>query len=291
MKFEELLRKLNIEYKTEGNHCRQNWIQIDCPYCGKDSKKFHMGYSLEGQFLNCWRCGSHFLIPTLVELTDKSYIECRNLLANIEIIEVERRKEKPKGKLVLPKGVEHLLLPHRAYLESRGFVVSELEKLWKIKGIGITSILSWRIFIPIIHHSITVSWTTRSISNHPNITRYVSASPEQESMNHKELLYGEDYVCKTIIITEGCFDVWKIGFGAVATLGTGYSTKQILRMSEYSKRVICFDNEREAQIRAKKLCDDLSVYPGETFNVQLDAKDPATASDKEIRLLRKELLE
>lgn len=286
MKFTEILSQLNIEYKTEGHHhCRPNWIQLDCPFCAKDSKKWHLGYSLEYHFLNCWRCGVHQPVETLIEITNLSFSECKKLLAGIETTKVKR--EKPKGKLKLPIGVEELQNPHVRYLQARGFKVSKLKSLWQIKGIAVSTKFAWRIFIPIIHHGKTVSWTTRSISHNNKITRYISASLKEESIPHKSLLYGEDYVQDSVIIHEGPFDVWRTGPGAVATLGTGYSNEQLSRMVKYQKRIICFDNEREAQKRANKLCDNLSVFPGETFNIQLDAKDAAEASKKEIKLLRR----
>lgn len=289
MNLTEIFKEHNIPYKTEGHHhCRPDWIQIDCPFCGRDSHKWHLGYSLEDNYLNCWQCGSHPLIKTLVELTGFSSTKCEQILKGIE--PTKTKKEKPKGKLKLPKGIEELARPHLRYLIERGFDPAELEKLWKIKGISISSYLPWRIFIPIIYHGRTVSWTTRSISHSNKITRYISASLKEESTPHKSLLYGEDYARQAIIITEGPFDVWRIGTGAVATLGTGYSQAQAFRMTSYPKRVICFDNEKEAQKRAKKLCDSLSVFPGETFNVQLDAKDAASASKREIMRLRKEFL-
>ncbi len=291
MKFTEILDQYNIEYMTEGqhHHCRAGWIQLDCPWCGKDSHGWHLGYSLENHFLNCWRCGPHSAIEVLHEYTEISYSACKKILTGIEI-SILPPKEKPKGKLVLPKGIGKLQHTHLRYLARRDFWPCDIKKLWQIQGIGLTSSLSWRIFIPIIYHGKIVSWTTRSISNSKNVTRYISASEKEESIPHKSLLYGEDYVRDIIIVHEGPTDVWRTGPGSVATLGTGYSTDQILKMIAYKKRIICFDNAKEAQTRAKKLCDDLSVFPGKTFNIQLNAEDPASASKKEINLLRKELL-
>lgn len=289
MKFVEVLSQLDIPIAPEGHHhARQGWIQIDCPFCAKDSQQWHMGYSLEGNFFNCWRCGSHRPVETLMEITGLPFRECLKLLGNVTSTEI--KKEKPKGKLIIPRGVGELLSIHIQYLQNREFFNSiRLKRTWGIQGIGLAAKLSWRIFIPIYYHGKMVSWTTRSVSNKKNITRYISASAKEESIPHKSLLYGEDYCRKTIIITEGPFDVWRIGPGAVATLGIGYSNEQLLRMTKYEKRVVCFDNEKLAQVKAKKLCDDLSVFPGETFNIELDAKDAASAGDEEIKLLRMEL--
>ena len=145
--------------------------------------------------------------------------------------------------------------------------------------------LPWRLFIPFHIHGEVVSWTTRSIGQ--NGLRYVSASSDQEKVNHKSILYGEDFCRHAVIVHEGPFDVWRTGPGAVATCGTGFSRSQLLRLSNYPVRVICFDNEKQAQQRATELCDLLEPFPGETIQVTLDAKDAAEASDKEINQLRR----
>jgi len=290
MKFKDILSEFNIPTAPEGHHhSRIDWLNFDCPFCGKDSHKWHMGYSIESNFCNCWRCGGHNLITTLIEITGKQFYEIKKLLDGLDTGYI--KKEKPKGKLILPKGIKNLHSAHIKYLHSRGFNWRELEKLWDIQGIGIASHLSWRIFIPIIYHSQIVSWTTRTISDNPHITRYISASEKEESMPHHELLYGEDYARHAVIVTEGVFDVWKIGVGAVCTFSTGYSTEQLERISKYPIRAICFDNQKEAQQRANQLSNDLSVFPGDTFNVFLDEKDAAEESRENIKRLRKEILE
>lgn len=289
MKFKDILIELNIPYKAEGHHhCRPGWIQIDCPYCGRDSHRWHMGYSIENNYLNCWRCGHHPLVNTLINITRLTYPQIKKLLSGLEPTFIKR--EKLTGQLIIPKGVGKLRHAHQRYLERRGFDWRMLQQLWNIQGIGISSRLSWRIFIPIIYHSKTVSWTTRSISNNKNVTRYISASEQQESMPHHELLYGADFARHAIIIQEGLTDVWKVGPGAVCTFSTNYTQAQVNRMIKYPVRAVCFDNEIEAQKRAERLCDDLSVFPGDTYNVVLSRKDAAVSSMKEIRRLRKEIL-
>lgn len=290
MKFQDILSEFNIPIAPEGHHhCRPNWINIDCPYCGKDSEKWHLGYSIDGKFFNCWRCGSHNVITTLIEITGKRYHQIKQMLDGLDIPRVKR--EKPKGKLILPKGIKKLRSAHIRYLRSRGFDFLKIERIWQIRGIGMASRLQWRIFIPIIYRSQIVSWTTRTILRNPYIIRYLSASEKEESTPHHELLYGEDFARGAVIVTEGVFDVWRIGVGAVCTFSTGYSQKQIERIVKYPTRAICFDNEPEAQKRARKLVNDLSVFPGDTFNVVLDAKDAAEESGENIKRLRKEILE
>jgi len=284
MNFIDILKDLNIATAPEGHeHTRPGWIQFDCPFCGKGTDKFHMGYSLSGGFTNCWRCGSHSAAAALVEITGLSFGEIKKLLKDVlpeTIAEVKR-----KGKLVVPMGVGRLLPAHKTYLKFRDLNYKKLERLWQIKGLGIAAELSWRIFIPVFFHGEVVSWTTRSIGDIDK--RYIHANTQQESMNRNELLYGEDFCRHAIIICEGPVDVWKIGPGAIALLGLNYSQQQFQRILKYSLRAVCFDNEPEAQRRANMLVDDLSVFPGDTYNIQLDSDDAGCACEKELKRIRK----
>ena len=290
MTFEEILSEYNVPVGPSGHyHVREGWINIDCPFCSRGSEGWYMGYSIEGNFVNCWRCGSHRLINTVMELTKLSYKEVAKLLDNLETTHFEKRK--PLGKLVIPTGITGLQPAHKKYLHTRGFKWRTIEKLWKIYGIGISSKLSWRIWIPIHYHGEIVSWTTRSISHNPKVTRYVSAALNEEMLFHKELLYGEDSARHAIIVVEGIFDAWRIGPGAVATFGSGYSAEQLERIAKYQIRAICFDNEPEDQKRARKLSNDLSALPGDTYNIVLDSKDAADESQANIERLRREILE
>jgi len=292
MTIEEILNELEIEIAPEGHHHRtQNYYQTDCPRCSKGTQKYRLGIHKSGAYAVCWICGHVPILDALVELTGQPYSIIKELLKDIhsDFTPVLRTK----GKLILPKGIQPLKeLPlHQKYLRNRGYNWRKLEKLWRIQGIPLAVNLSWRIFIPITFQGDVVSWTTRSISKQEGILRYISASPEQEAIAHKTLLYGEEYARQAIIITEGPFDAMRIGPGAVATLGIGFSTAQVQRMIRFPIRAILFDSELEAQKRAKKLMEALVDFPGETMICQLETgKDAGEADEEEIRQIRKEIL-
>jgi len=292
MTFTEILDEYEIETAPEGHHhSRQGWVQFDCPKCGKDSGKFHMGYSLDGGYCNCWSCGFADIVGVLQELTDLPFHKIKELLKDIDVEYVD--VVRVKGKLTLPKGIKPLseLKQHKKYLKERRFKWQKLDRLWNIQGLEIASDYAWRLFIPIIYHGEVVSWTTRTISSDPTITRYLSSPPEKEAINHKELLYGEDYARQAIVIVEGPTDVWRIGPGAVATMGVGYSQAQVNRMLRFPIRAICFDSEPTAQKRAKELRNALLGLGGDTCNIVLETgKDAGDASWKEVRDIRNEIL-
>ena len=189
-----------------------------------------------------------------------------------------------------------LLKAHRNYLKRRAFDPNELQRLWGISGIkwgmGVKMglALSWRILIPIYYRSEVVSWTTRAISKEAKL-RYISADPEEESIPHKQLLFGEQYARHSVIVHEGPFDVFTTGPGAVGTLGTSFTSAQIRRIAKYPRRAICFDSSPSAQRRADELCDLLDVFPGDTYKVELETgSDPNECDPDEIEELRRKFL-
>ncbi len=282
MKFAEILEDSGIPYLSEGDHhCTAGWLQFECPFCGKGSGKHHMGYHLSAGYVNCWKCGYHNLAHTVAVLTNSMFMQAVRLL---ERVDHEQSRPKLIGKYTPPTS-SLLSQPHDKYLRRRRLDPMEMMRLWNLQGIGLHSTLSWRILIPIYYQGKAVSWSTRSIGKAS--PKYVSASPSEEAMNHRELLYGEDYCRHAIIIHEGPADVWQTGPGSVALFGTGYSAAQMAKIARYPIRVICLDNEPQAQQRARRLTDELSPFPGETYNVRLDAKDAGEASPAEIQELRK----
>jgi DNA primase len=237
MQFTDILREHGIQFLEAGGggHTREGWINFACPFCGGGKHKDSMGYNLAKGFVSCYRCGSHRTNETLVELLKLSYAQVKKLLGGVDTVRSKEIVSK-RGKLVLPKGVEPLLPAHRRYLRGRGFDPDELERLWHLKGIGQAARLGWRIFIPWESRGEVVSWTTRAISDNASI-RYLSASEEEEIINHKELLYGEDLVRGHACgIVEGQPDAWAGGPGFVATGGTSLTRAQILRMTRFLRR-------------------------------------------------------
>lgn len=282
MTAEELFGDLGVDFLSSGHHhCREGWVQLRaCPFC--HSENYHFGFNRHQQYFACWRCGGHGPGKTL-----------KALGASHELIKrfFQYRKyqplaaERPAGKLVEPKGRGPLKRVHREYLRGRRYDPESLANLWELEGIGLSSRLSWRIYIPVHQQGARVSWTTRAIGNVPQ--RYISASPEEESFPHKHCLYGADLCGHCVVIVEGPADAWRIGPGAVALFGTAYTTAQVRKLSRYPFRYILFDNEAEAQRQARKLAADLSCFPGKTTILECDAEDPGQMKPRELVQLKK----
>jgi len=290
MNFQNILREYGIPFREHGehHHVTKGWINLDCPWCSPNSGRFRLGHNLEYGFLSCWTCGFHPIERTLIELTRETRDKVKELLGVDELKKFVKRTTK-KGNLVIPREVGLLSEAHNNYLEKRGLDPKHLSQFWGIKGIGIASRLSWRLWIPIHYRGSVVSWTTRSINNDSK-KRYITAGTGEESIPAKHLLYGEDHVRHAIIVVEGPVDVWKIGPGATALMGTSWTHEQIEKIAQYPVRIICLD--KDARDRSAKLCKILRPFKGITKEIELETgKDAGESSGKEIQELRKKFLE
>ncbi len=279
MNIRELLTNLGVEFKEAGehHHTREGWIQIHCPFCG--SNNYHLGIHLSGRFASCWRCSGKSIFAVLEKLG----------VPRKDILNLQRSavpEARPRTGLKEPPGRGPLLPAHVRYLRERGFDPAELVRLWQIEGIGLAARLKWRIYIPIIHKGQRVSWTTRAIGD-AVARRYISAGPDEEAIAHKKILFGLDYVLHSVVIVEGPFDVFAVGPGAVATFGLAFTSAQTLALARVPYRFVCFDSSKDAQLRARSLSSLLSCMPGSTTIVQLDAEDPGSATQKELKRLRR----
>ncbi len=288
----EILKKYNVPFRQHGEdtHATHGWISVSCPWCDF-SNKFHLGINIQRGSSNCWKCGTKNTVEVISKICKISYGEANKLWSSIP---KQATHEKPvhTGELQKPNQIYTMCQAHRKYLQERGFDPDIIERLWGVKGIGLGSYLKWRLFIPIHDkYGEMVSWTTRSIN--PNSEkRYISAKSDQEAIPHKDILYGAHLARQTIIIVEGPIDAWAMGPGAVATFGLSLSQSQIREISQYPTRIFCFDSAKSAQKQAKKLCNWMSVFPGNTVNIVLESgSDPADADPEEIQEIRKTFLQ
>lgn len=286
----EILQILGIPYQTgpynvpgTHYHVREGWYALDCPHCSPNAGKFKLGWNASGRGMSCWTCGPQRAGEALVAASGKGWAEVLALLGELPCIAF-RRQERPQGQLKVPTGVGNLLPAHERYLRNRGLNTDYLAKIWGIQGIGLASRLAWHLYIPIQVDGKTVSWTTRNLGEHG--LRYHAARTDEEVLPAKSVLYGAGLAKHAVIVVEGPVDAWRIGPGAVATLGVNYSKAQLYKIAKYPRRVICMDAEEPAQKQARKLCEALAVFPGQTTNVVTDSKDPGCAPERELNQLR-----
>ncbi len=293
MNIKEIYDQYGIRYVEYGehHHVTRGFIQTDCPFCNVGPENYRLGFNIRNKFYNCWSCGPKRLVDALMALTQSTFSEVKELLETFDplLLSDQKRPKIVRDAVKLPANLKDMQQAHKDYLMRRGLNPKTIAALWGVKGIGVSAYLQWRLWIPVFFDMEIISWTTRAI--HDSATkRYIAAAEEDEKLPGKSVLYGEDYCKDSIIICEGPVDVWKIGKGAVATLGTSYSESQVLRMIQYPNRIICFDSTPDGQARAHQLMDKLAPFKGRpTRNVILDAKDAGSAKEKELKQLRKML--
>lgn len=289
----EFLQEHRIPYKVAGqsSHVTHGWVGVICPYCGQGTGKYGYGIHIRSLASQCWKCGPHNTITTLAQIAQIRFRDVQNALTcDLTFEQSERgRIDSGRSKTILPSSLCALTDAHRNYLRERGFTPEDIEEVWGVQAIAHIGppYLRWRLFIPIVQKGEIVNWTTRSI-NPKNKARYLNARPENVKVLRRELLYGEDYVKHTVVIVEGPTDAWRIGPGAVATMGLAFSNRQVVKLSRFPIRVICFDQEEGAQQQARKLQSLLGSFPGETYRVVLESgKDPGNADMEEVLQLRR----
>ncbi len=282
----EILNERRIEIATSDNlHYRTGWTNIRCPFCA--SVKFLLG--IRPTYATCYNCGPKRIYDILVTVGGLSKRDAfqytqdhRDDDRGTEVYVPTGKYEPPEPRIRLTKSK-----PHVRYCKERRLDPEFLEDVWKVEAITFPAgIYSWRLFIPILHNGEPISWTTRSIAKETKY-RYLTSPPERERLPAKSVLFGEDFVGDSLVVHEGPIDALTTGPGASATLGLGYTSTQLARMTKYERRYICFDNDRAAQRRARKLMTELTPYPGETYNITLSAKDANHASEKERQELRR----
>ena len=290
MNLVDILQQYRVDFRRAGEskHVRGEWVGVECQWCGKGTGNFGLGLHPQSLACTCWKCGRHGIADVLIELTGEPYRVVKALLDGMPHIRLGER-EKPPGTLKLPKGLGPLGERHRRYLKGRGLDPDMLAKVWGLQGIGLAARLSHRIFIPIKLDDRTVSWTTRATTDDVE-RRYIAAAANEEAMPAKSLVFGTDHCRHAIIVVEGPTDVLRIGPGAGGLLGLAYTKEQVRRIAKFPVRAIVMDNEPEAQRRAVALCRELSAMPGRTTRIEIDAADPGSASNREIRLLRRKVL-
>lgn len=208
--------------------------------------------------------------------------------------------EAPKGQvrkrtLSMPPDTHALCAPqcgpHRKYLRSRNFDPDALAEEWDLLGIGtFGGKWAWRIFIPLIDpEGYAIGYQGRAISETVS-PKYLTLESENSIASPKSILYGEHQVQgDAVIVVEGATDVWRLGPGAVATLGVDWSPEQANKLRSYDRRFILFDKDRVAQKRARELANWLASAPGRTEVITGLATDPANMAAGEVAELRDDL--
>lgn len=122
---------------------------------------------------------------------------------------------------------------------------------------------------------------------------YRNLPDEKSTLPAKHCLYGYDDIFpgSNVVIVEGPIDRWKMGKGAVSTLGIMWTKAQValLKDKKPNKVFILYDNEPQAQIQAEKLAAEIWFAPCEIITLE-GVKDPGELTIEEGRKFMRELV-
>lgn len=298
MDYRRLFTDYGIPYSDRVN---RGWVNVTCPFC--DDRTFNGGFNESYDYYNCWKCGSHSHILALSKIlhlpkdTVNELIEDyqgRSIISNT----LNNRKIASATYLSLPS--DTFTPVERNYLLKRDFDPDYLHEKYRVVGGGITGAWKYRIIIPLLLNGRVVSWTARSILSKEqlkelNIPRYKNLSIEQSIIDPKHILYNLDNARgKTVVLTEGAFDVMRLGDGFVSSFGTELTQEQLRQIRErFNKVYIMFDNEKKAQEKAKKFGFQLASMGMDVEVVDAYSdygkNDGAELNQNEVDAIRKEL--
>lgn len=261
-----------------------------------------MGFNSAGDYCHCWKCGGNDLNRTLSLLLGIPRTELPAVLSQYEgrsgvLQELNKKTAKAK----------HLELPNtgftsaeRKYLISRNFSPRFLHEKYRVVGGGVAGDWKYRIIIPLYYKGVLVSWTGRSILGKQTlkdkkIPRYKNLSIEKSIINPKECLFNIDHAYKkTVVLTEGAFDVMNMGDNFICSFGTELTQAQVKIIAErFEKVFIMFDNEPEAQKKARKFGMQIASMGVEVEVVdaysEFNKNDGGELSSEEVKKIRTEL--
>jgi len=286
----QFCKDYHIPYKLQGKNVSSGWIGVQCPFCRDKSN--HGGINQENGNYSCWKCGFDDMAVYIQYVTGKTFqeaLQIKRTYTNNFNVHYYENKTNCITKIELPG--EELQQMHKNYLIGRGFNPDYIRNKYKIKGTGITGYWRYRIIIPIFHNEEIISFVGRDITDRQS-EKYLILSKKEGVINPKHTLYGLEF-CRNrnwVCIVEGVFDVWRMGDGFCASMGTNLTEQQIHLLLPYRHVVIMFDPEKEASEKARKAAEHIASY-GNTVELLLmnGDKDPGDLSQEEAVKLRKEL--
>jgi 5S rRNA maturation endonuclease (ribonuclease M5) len=278
-----------IDYWTEGKNVSPGWVSVGCPFCGDTSN--HGAFNPVGGYFNCWKCGGHSLYDTVKAMSGENHIkpilEKYGFLSQIPTNNTEE-KLKPNENFEVPGGP--LKQPHKDYLIGRGFDPDYIERKYSVKGTLLHKTHPYRIITPVFWEGEPVSFLGRDYTGKQTL-RHKDCSIEYSKIYHKTILYGMEHAMKDkVIVVEGAYDKWRIGDDSVATLGTGWTTEQMMLLAKnYEEVFILFDLGEIAQKKARDLAIALNALGIYSEVIRTDYEEPDDMLVDDIKHLKREL--
>lgn len=279
----------------------RGWVGLACVFCADTTD--NAAINPRSYAYNCWKCGTHRLIDAISEIAGVSRTRARALIKQYETVydastsPQDQDRDMPQKKegspVQFPDRAQALGDRHRQYLRSRGLDPHVLEREYGVLGTDhLDPRYPMRIIVPIYQNQVLVSYQGRDITG--NQIKYKACAKTEEKVPHKHCLYDLDNALgnDSVIVVEGVVDAWKLGHGAVATFGINYTTPQVLSLAKnFSRVIVLFDGEEQAQYQAHELCMTLQGLGIATESIVLDQGDAGDLDQEQARALAKNLLQ
>lgn len=291
MDFAAFCRDYGISTAPQGHrHHRSGWVNVACPFCTGHAG-YHLGYNARqgGNHFVCYRCHGHRAIEVISTLAHVPIGEARDIIEQYGGMKsygpIRREQKWVLGKNIkFPMNTLEVDKRGMAYLESRGFDAEKIVKQYGLMQTGPVGMYKFRIVIPIYFNDFVVSYTCRAI--YPTMpVRYLTCPKNKELIPNKDILYNLDNARNrnTIVVVEGCTDVWRLGAGAVATFGTGVTMKQLKILEKFKHVVLIQDNDMAGKMSWAEVGQKLSVSCKVTKISLQEVGDPSELSDTDAR--------
>jgi DNA primase len=275
----EYLENRNIRYWTSGKNVTHGWINIQCVFESCDDTSNHLGINLESGNCSCWKCGGKGNLTKLIQLIEHcNYYEATKIIQELawskKATPREIDRDWPTQSIALPKEATiEFPEPHNTYLTRRGFDPDELRQRYRLRACYLKGRYRFRVIIPIIVNDLIVSFQGLDVTGQ-SPQHYRNASNQYAAVEGGRLLYNVDNINHTAVLVEGVTDVWRIGFGAIALLGSRITEGKIklLRRMNLDRLYIMYDND--AIERGKKAAQTLAKIVKKVEYIEIPESDP-----------------
>ena len=277
----------NLDWSIDDKDVSDNYVGFPCPFCGKGG--YHFGIHKVFGSCSCWVCGQHSLyeaIELLTGIPPKEIIDNYSNILYSNYQDAQKEVQRASKCIVPGKPIQAI---HREYLEGRQFDPDYLVYKYKITG-TVLERPSFRVVFPITVNNRVVSWQGRTIGNDKR--KYIFPKPEEEVIPNSQILFNLDNCYKdTVLVVEGVFDTLRFGDNCVATFGSGVTEAQLyILMNNFKKVFFLFDNDEEAQKKAKKYLTILNNCGIITENLCLEGEgDPGDLKEDDAIAIKKEI--
>ena len=275
----------------EGRDVGKNVVNINCPFC--TDPLYHLSLHLTEPIFSCWRCKTQGHISKLIwhlegkkapfVLDQLSYITSRTRSRSLI---AEQGKELRTSVKLTDSAQKELFQLHSDWLKARNFNPEHIFNKYRLMCVGPTSKLKYRLIVPIYLNRRFVAYISRDVTDKAEL-RYKAAKNEDCVIPVKHTLYNYDNAKDMAIVVEGVTDVWRIGDGAIATMGTVFTAQQIFLLGKFTRVFIMYDAEAEGV--GENLAYQVSSVVPFVELIEMSEGDPADMTEKEVRSLRREL--